>query len=231
VWLLGIWILCLFNHPGFIIAFGVIYAAAAGLRFSGLETVEGSSEFVFALPPTRQQRCLVSLTIGLASVIAMTLLGDLALAFNLPQVFWEIFVSSGFTAPYEPTETNILHWHAVLIPTAVFAGVYAMASFAKARSSAMASPLIGLIAVGMIVGLSHHLEFIRWQQANGIVAIPLLCVFSVLVLILAYRFCLVKEQISQPNQRQGMSEWLVLIIAVVVALLFLLLILSLMTLG
>jgi hypothetical protein len=216
-WLACIWILCLFNHPGFIIAFGVLFGARAGLRFGGMETVEGSSEFVFALPPTRQQRFLVSLTLGLAGVILLTLVGDLALAFNLPQAFWRIFVSSGFTEPYKKTNTTILHWHAVLIPTAVFAGAFSMASLAKIRTHAVAAQWSGMIVVGAIVGLSHNIEFTYWQCANGFMAIPVLLLFSVLVPFSAYRRFLAKEQISQPQPRNT-SWWLVIVIVVVLIL-------------
>jgi hypothetical protein len=223
VWLASIFILCLFNNSGFIIAFGVLYGAAAGLRFGGMETIEGSSEFVFALPPTRQQRCLVSLTLGLTGVIGLTLLGDLALTFNLPQALWRMFFSSGFTEPYIQTNSAFLHWHAVLIPTAVFAATYATASFAKTRFIAIAAPLAGMVVVGAIVGLSRSLEYLLRQGANGIVAIPLLFAFSVLALFLAYRFYLVKEQINQPSQR---LRWLAIVIAVVIVLLMLLALLS-----
>jgi hypothetical protein len=202
-------VLCLFNHPALIIAFGGLYGAIAGLRFGGMETAEGSSEFVYALPPTRQQRCVVSLAIGLISVITISLLGDLALTFNLPQAFWRIFVSSGFTEPYEQVSAK-LHWLVVLAPTAVFSGSFAMASFAKSGARAMAAPFVGIVMVTVISKFS----------LNAGAVIPALFLFTVLALTMGYRFYLTKEQISRTKQLQG--SWLVLVI-VCVAIIFLLL--------
>ena len=198
-WLASFWILCFFNDPVFIIFLGALYGATAGLRFGGMEAVEGSAEFVYALPPTRKQRCFVTLTIGLATVAALALLGDLALFFNLPQAFWKLFVSSGFTEPYDRAEA-INYWHALVIPLAVFAGTFATASFVKSRSAALSARWIGTIVIGLIFWISQYIESMLSQNLSrdcrGFVAVPALFLFSALSLTMAWHFHLVKEQIN-----------------------------------
>src|ERR1051325_5659325 len=56
VWLVAVWTLPLFTHPGWVLILGALYAIMAGPIYGGGDVLEGCEEFTFALPPTRAER-------------------------------------------------------------------------------------------------------------------------------------------------------------------------------
>ena len=52
-WVIGLWILVLFNHPGFILATGLIYVVLFAGQQAGVDIANGTEEFSFSLPTGR----------------------------------------------------------------------------------------------------------------------------------------------------------------------------------
>jgi hypothetical protein len=144
---------------------------------------------------------------GLAGVLAFTALGQLALAFNLPQAVWGLFVGSGFTEPYEGTKTTFLHAYAVLIPLSVFAGSFAAANAARSRRLGGSAAVIGLVITGGAMWLLHYLAYRLWDDANPTLALAFLIVFTPAALFAGYRVFLVKDTIAYADSRRGVPWW------------------------
>ncbi len=220
VWLACGWVLLLFFHPGFIIAFGVIYAFLAGPRFGGADAAEGTEEFSFALPPTRAERYLARLALGGASVLLLTVLGVLTIGLDLPQKVWSLFVNSGFTEPFPACKERFLYPLAVAIPFAVFAFSFALAATAGTRGMVGLSWLLGGALAGAALGLGFLGEWGLWGEINGYISVLALFALAPLALLAGYLRYVVKEGISRPAREGGATvAW---VVAAVVVVLFLL---------
>src|SRR5262245_63952012 len=51
VWLIAVWTLPLFTHPGWVLILGPLYAIMAGPIYGGGDILEGWREITFELPP------------------------------------------------------------------------------------------------------------------------------------------------------------------------------------
>jgi hypothetical protein len=210
----------LFFHPGFIIAFGVIYAFLAGPRLGGADAAEGSEEFTFALPPTRAERYLARLALGGSTVLLFTLLGVVTIALDLPQTVWGLFVNSGFTEPFPVCRERFLYPLAVAIPFAVFAFSFAIAATAGTRGMVGMAWCLGGALAGAALGLAFLGEWALWGEVNGYISVLALFALAPLALLAGYLRYIVKEGVSRPAPAQGSSlAWIVA--AIVVALLLL----------
>src|SRR4051812_39795500 len=85
VWLVAVWTLPLFTHAGWILLLGALYALMAGPIYGGGDVLEGSEEFTFALPPTRGERFLSRLVVGIGTLLILCGMNAVALGFDLPQ--------------------------------------------------------------------------------------------------------------------------------------------------
>jgi hypothetical protein len=226
VWLVCGWVLLIFSHPGFIIAFGVLYAFLAGALFGGGDAAEGSEEFSFALPPTRQERYVARLLLGGATVLGFTVLGNLAIALDLPQKLWGLVVNSGFTEPFPPCEPRFIYALAIALPIAVFACAFALATHARSPGLVWMSWLLSGLVVGILLGVGLWVEHLLWQEFNGYVSTTALLAAAPLALLagsIAYQR---KEGISRPAPMRGRSAWWVwALIAVFIVLAFMFLML------
>src|SRR5436190_4293988 len=98
-WVAGVWIFPLSGNPAWILVFGVLYSLVAGPVYGGSDTLEGSEEFVFALPPTRAERYCARLAVGGGTLLLFTGLDLLALGLDLPQILAKLYVDSGLIHP------------------------------------------------------------------------------------------------------------------------------------
>jgi hypothetical protein len=219
-WLVCGWVLLLFFHPGWILGFGVLYAFFAGALFGGGDAFEGSEEFSFALPPTRGEQYLVRLAAGGAPLLLFTLVGLLAIGLDLPQAFWGLFVSSGYTEPFEPARPAFLQYGlAFAVPAAAYAFTYAVAALAGSRAAVMGSWLAGGLFTGGVVLGGLLLEAALWDRVNGFVTCPALLALAPLALLAGYVRYLRKEGVSRPSPLHAASRgWFWLILAVVIGL-------------
>jgi len=205
VWLVCGWVLLLFCHPGFIIAFGVIWAMVVGAGLGGGEAMEGAEEFALALPPTRSQRYLARLLLGAGTVTGFTVLGDLAIALDLPQRVWGLVVDSGFTEPFPPCEPRLLHALAVALPLAVFAFTFAIASQARSRGLVWVSWLLGALGGAAVMGVGFVIEVLLWQGLNGYASCTLLLAMAPAALLAGHAGYVRKEGINRPAPMRGSS--------------------------
>ena len=223
-WLVGGWVLLIFFHPAWILAFGVVYAWLAGQALGGADAAEGSEEFSFSLPPLRSQRYLVRLALGSGTVLLFTGVGVLAIALDLPQMLWGIFVNSGFTEPFSPCKPRFLYALAVACPLGAFAFTFAIATNASSRGLVSGSYLLGGLATGAVVILGFLSEHLLWAELNGFVSCPALLALGAGALLAGYQVYVRKEGISRPAPMAGGSRWWVLaivLIGMIVGLLFL----------
>jgi len=220
-WLVLLWVLGIFFHPGFLIAFGVIFAFVVGPRLGGADAAEGSEEFSLSLPPTRSQRYLVRMGLGLVSVFLLTGLGSLAIWLDLPQRLWSLVVESGFTEPFPPVGHGFLYLLAVVAPLGVFAFTFAIASVANSRGLVAGAGLGGALSAAILLALGLLAEYLLWQTLNGYITCPALAAVSTMVLLLGYlAYVRRKEGISRPSPiaRGGRGWWIagIIVIAVII---------------
>jgi hypothetical protein len=219
-WLIGGWIVLLFFHPAWLLALGCIYAVAAAGLMAGADTVEGSEEFVFALPPTRKERFLVRLSLAGLPLAAMLGIGLPAIALDLPQRLWGLVVESGFTEPFPPCEPA---WYAAsaVIPLALFACAFVRQSLARSREEARATAvLFALRDVFVVFALGFLVEGFAWKRWTFAVSGTALALTALATLALGYRSYLRKEGVSRPGRAPSGNLWIwllaLLLLAVIV---------------
>jgi hypothetical protein len=218
-WLVLGWVLLIFFHPGWILAFGVLYAVLAAPAFGGGEAFEGSEEFAFALPPTRGDRFFVKLAAGGIPLLGFLLVGLLAIALDLPQRLWGLVVESGFTEPFPAAEPAFLYPLAFAAPVAAYAFTFAIASLAGTRGTVMVSWLGGGLGAAAVMGAGFLAEGLLWEgRLNGYVSCPLLLASAPLALLAAYTRYLVKEGVSRPASG-GWGLGVIVMILIIVLLL------------
>jgi hypothetical protein len=222
-WVIGLWILVLFNHPGFMLAIGLIYVVLFAGQQAGLDIVNGTEEFSFSQPTGRGPLYLARMTPGLAFILTVGIAGGLAIAFDLPQRVWSLVFSSGLTEPFAPIPERSRLWYplAVCIPLAAFSITFALAALARSRALVFSAWLPGIGgAAGIAVGGSLC-ESMLWQGANGMFSCPLLLACTVLCLLGGYVLYQRKEAVKGSGQPTGgSSAWVWILVGLI--LLFLL---------
>jgi len=190
VWLLGIWVLLLMTHPGWLIAFGAIYTVLVTPAMAGADVIDGTEEFSFSLPPGRGPLFLTRMGIGLGFLLLTTGIGSPAMAFDLPQLCWSLFASSGITEPNPPLDHAFLYPLAVLAPVTAFSVTFTLASLAGSRGVVGLTWLGGLALAGILIFVAIQLEIVLWDRPNGWLTCVTLLLAAVLTLLwghLAYR--------------------------------------------
>ncbi len=222
-WLSGFWILQLVDHPGWLIAFGLLYTVIVTPGMAGSDVMSGTEEFSFSLPPGRGPLFLTRMGVGLAFLVVTTGVGSLAMALDLPQALWSLAASSGITEPSRPVSPSYLYSMAVLVPIAAFAGTFVIASLAGSRGTVWFSWIGGLVSVGILVYLMLLAESLVWNNPTGWFACVALLLASVLVLLYGYTAYLDKEAVIGGGRIGGGRTAVgVVIILVIIALLCLL---------
>jgi len=199
VWFLGVWVLQIASHPFWILILGVIYAVSAGQTFGGADVKEGSEEFSLSLPPTRAERYLVRLTLGMGTLLFFTVYGLLAIRLDLPQVAWGLFVDSGFTNPFP--EIDLLHYAmAFAVPIVFFSFTFAGSALARIakRVENVGSCSLAVLIILAALQKAWPWWWISWRTAGFTLCWALLGV-SPVMLLFGYLAYVRKEGVSRPS--------------------------------
>jgi len=225
-WLIGVWILPV-GPQAFLLPFGIIAAAILGSTLGGSDTVDGTEEYSFSLPPTRSQRYLSRLGLGGLSLLGLLVLAMGAFFLDAPQRLWGLIFQSGYTEPFTPFRPGFLWGLSVALPVAVFGETFAAGSLARSAGAARAAWFRGCMVSGALLGIGFWVEQRLFLRPMGLVVCPVLGTWGVLRLafgFLAYRN---KEGVSAsaalPSLRT--STWVMVAGLILVVLLLLLLML------
>ena len=216
IWLVGGCVLLIFFHPGWVLGFGVLLAFILGHTVGGADASEGSEEFAFALPPTRGERYLARLAFAGGALAAFLVIGLVAIAADLPQVIWGLFVNSGFTEPFPDCRPRFLYAQSFCLPVAVFAFNYAIATAAGSRGTVAVAWLLAAVLAGALMGLGFLGEWMLWKALNGYISCPVLLALGAVGLQSGYLVYIRKEGISRPAPMRGATSWGLLVLGVVV---------------
>ncbi len=208
IWLIGVWVLLIFNHPGWMLAFGSAYALITGKLLGGRDTIEGCEEMTFSLPPTRKQRFRGHACFGLCILLGFTVIGLAAIYGNVPQKLWGLFVESGFTEPNPGVSRPwVFYSLAISVPVCLFITTFVTAAVTTSRRVMQSSRLIGVLLTAGVFGIGYGVESILWHQVRHLVPVPLLLVVSILVFVVGENSYMRKEGRNQPVSGEDGSYW------------------------
>lgn len=219
LWVICLWVLVLFNHPGALLVIGLLHVVFVSPAQAGRDVLDGTEEFSFTQPPGRSPLYLARLGLGLAFLLINGVIGGLAIAGNLPQHLWSLCFSGGLTEPFAPVTAVMWYGFAVLAPTAAHAVTFAIAANAGSRGGVGASWLGGIVATAIVIGLGSLLENFLWGNPNGFLSLPALLATTVLVPLAGHYAYLRKEATGSGGNVAGSGGGGFWIIAVVIGLL------------
>ncbi len=214
-WIICVWLLPVFTHPGWMIAFGILYVISTTAAIAGGDVLDGTEEFFFSMPPGRNLLFLSRLAVALSPLLVFTIGGTLAAGFDLPQRLWSMFVSSGITEPNPSVGIGFLHAFGILIPLAAFSITFAIASMAGNKGMVGISWLIGGVAAGLLVALGLAIENMVWGSPNGWITSTALILVSTVSLSSSHAAYARKEAVVGKG-RTSTSRPLLWIIGIVV---------------
>jgi hypothetical protein len=186
VWLVAVWTLPLFTHAGWILLLGPLYALMAGPVYGGGDVLEGSEEFTFALPPTRGERYLSRLIMGLGSLLILCAMNAVALGLDLPQIMAGLYVKAGIVKHVFALKPGLLYAFVFVLPVTVFALAFTISALTHSRLVIVVSWFWAALAALGLLQLCFWYENLVWESLNGFFACPILLVVSCAVL--AYGF-------------------------------------------
>lgn len=193
VWLVAVWTLPLFTHPGWILLLGGLYALMAGPMYGGADVLEGCEEFTFALPPTRTERYLSRLIVGLGSLLFLCGMNIIALGLDLPQILARLYVQTGIIKPLPVIKPGLLYGLVVAIPLTVFAIAFTISCVTHSRILILMSWFWAGVATLALLQLGFWYEDLVWDTLNGYFACPFLFLSSVGTLGYGFRVFRRKE--------------------------------------
>jgi hypothetical protein len=193
VWLIAVWTLPLFTHPGWVLILGPLYAMMAGPIYGGGDILEGCEEFTFALPPTRGERYGARLLVGLGTLLVLCGMNVVALGLDLPQILARLYVETGIIKPLPQIKPGLLYGLVVALPVALFAFAFTMSSVTHSRALILLSWFWGAVGGLALLQIGFWYEELVWEKLNGYFACPLLLGSSAAALIYGYRLFRRKE--------------------------------------
>jgi hypothetical protein len=173
LWLIALVIMPLFNHPGWILGFGCLYAAILSAEFAAQDVTDGSEEFSFSLPPTRHQRYCVRLAIAGLPLAAMVVVATVATAAELPQRLWSLVVDSGFTVPNAHVRHRFMYPLAVTGPISLFGFLFPLSAVAASRAWLKFAFILTILGCALVMAAAVLCELWLWDEVNGYVLCPL----------------------------------------------------------
>jgi len=186
-WLAMVWLLPLVAHPLWILGYGLLVAVIAGPAFGGADVIAGCEEFSFSWPVPRRERFVARLIVGGGSLLAVSVMGVLALEGNLSDVLLRVFVTSGLPA-VQISQPILLYGLVLVVPFNVFALGFALSALSRSRSVALLSWIWGVLGALIVLRGAVQLEEMRFDRLNGYISVPALAIVSLLVLWVASRF-------------------------------------------
>ncbi|MEW6161066.1 MAG: hypothetical protein AB1813_26860, partial [Verrucomicrobiota bacterium] len=164
LWLLAVWTLPFFVHPGWILLLGPIYAWIAGPAFGGSDVLDGCEEFAFSLPATRVERYLARMIIGAGSLAMLTGMDLLALGLDLPSVLARLYIDTGLIQARPELKPGLLYGLVAAVPFAVFAFSFALSAIAHSRMLVLTSWFWAMIAALGVLQLGFWYEELMWES-------------------------------------------------------------------
>lgn len=211
-WLMPVW-----NHPGWVLGFGVFLGMVLGARLGSAEVQGEIQEFALSLPPVRRPIFRVRLLAGGAFVLALTAISAAAIAWNVPQAVWGVLVESGFTKSFGPWPASHrkIYFLAVACPLATYGMAFGLTSMSKSRNVRDLLMFASPLAVGAMVLLGFAAEaWLSGPRPNARLVLILLVAVPAGTVAWADVAYARKEAVA----RQGtgwLHWWMVLIIVVV----------------
>lgn len=182
LWLVTVWLLPLFAHPGWILVLGAFYALLAGPAYGGGDVIDGCEEFTLALPATRSERYLARLAVGGGTLLFLSGINLLALGIDLPQILTRLYIEAGIIKPRPIFKTGLLYGLVLALPIAAFAFAFALASATHSRLMVLSSWFWASIAALVLLQLGFWYEELVWESFTGYFAFPLLLASAMAVL-------------------------------------------------
>lgn len=193
LWVIGLWVLVLFNHPAWLLAVGMLHAIVVSSAQAGRDVLDGTEEFSFSQPPGRGPLYQARLAIGLVFLLINGVVGGVAIAVDLPQRVWSLVFSGGLTESFGAPSEFFWYGMAVLVPLAAHGVTFALAANAGSRAGVNASWMGGAIAAASLALVGAALENLLWQAPNGVLGCPALLAVGVLVPLVGHQAYLRKE--------------------------------------
>lgn len=219
-WLCGIWLLSAIANPLWIILIGLIYSYFSGVLFGGGDVIHGIEEFSMSLPPDRRHRYLARIIVGGGTMLLINTLSLLVLGSRMPGYLAGVTFNSGIGS--SAIQSTLLPFYGLLygVPLLSFSLCFVLSILGRSRVFVMVSWVWGLLATLFLLQFGIYYEEKFLGRFLGHVTIPLLFCISFAVLVLGYRFFLVKEPgesgppISMPSR---WWLWVILLIIGVIA--------------
>jgi hypothetical protein len=193
LWLVAVWTLPFYSNPGWILAFGMVYAVLAGPAFGGKDVLEGCEEFTLAQPATRGERFMVRLLLGGGMLLVFTLMDMIALGLDLSQAIARLYIDTGILRPVEVLTPRLLYGLVAAFPLTVFCLGFVLAANARSRSIVLAAWFWATLGALVVLRLGLFYEIWHWGAWTGYVACPGLLVATGLILWGGYRYYVNKE--------------------------------------
>ena len=224
LWLVGVWVLPLLAHPGWILSLGFLYALLAGPAYGGGDVMEGCEEFTFALPVTRSARYLARLAVGGGALLLLTALDLLALGLNLSTALARLYLDTGLIKPLPVLKPGLLYGLVLAFPWAVFAFSYALSAVTHSRFLVVTAWFWGGLSALAALHFSLQYEEFMWNQMNGFFSCPVLLALGGAELWIGHQLYRRKETghyAGRFNLPQGWWVWLLLLVGGLATALFL----------
>jgi hypothetical protein len=187
LWLLLVWTLPLFAHPGWILLLGGVYAIFAGPAYGGGDVLDGSEEFIFSLPPTRAERYCARVFLGAGTLVLLTGINLLALGIDLPQVLAGLYVKTGIIQASHVIRPGWLYGLVFAFPFALFSFSFVLASLTHSRVLILTGWFWALLAALLVLQLCFWYEQLVAEKLTGFFACPVLLACGSAALVMGYR--------------------------------------------
>lgn len=193
VWLVGVWVLPLFTHPGWILVLGPLYAFMAGPVYGGGDVLNGCEEFSFGLPPTRAERYWARLIVGGGTLLLITGINLLALGLDLPQILTRLYVKTGIIRPLPILKPGLLYGLVVALPFASFSFAFVISALTHSRMLILLAWFWAALGGLALLQIGFWYEDLVWDKLNGYFACPLLLAAAGAALLFGHRVYRRKE--------------------------------------
>ena len=216
VWLIGLWIVPVFEHPMWLLWIGLLMVLFLTPGQAGVDVLENTEEFIFSRPPTRADIFLSRMLPTALFLLSTGLIGILAIGYDLPQRVWSLLFSGGLTRPFASVRDGYWYPLAVLIPLLAHAIAGGIAALARSRQQVLVAGIVGIGGSWAIAGLGLGLENLLAGRPHGWLATPILALACIGWSVFCYGKYRVKEARSIGGETRPagriwhMSLWWVL---------------------
>ena len=221
LWVVCQFILQIFDHPGWLIGFGCIYALFIAVRAGGNEVYDGAEEFSFSLAPPRSERFKTKFIYGLVPLVVMLLVSLVTIKFNLSQYFWRIFVETGLTEPYQGSNEVFFYYGiGLLIPLTLYITIFSSSIMSWGPGWLPGSVFKGIFVTGFaVIGIAILYNNMDYTAAT-VLSLLLLIIVSAYCLNRSYKIYFYKEGHSIPKESGSRNNASMIVLIVIVVIIF-----------